>query len=157
LSSPTRELVLTLPLRLSHLPSGRERVRDFLLAQGVHRLCIEDVLLAFTETIANAAGHSGAEVAEVKVAALEGLVRLTIVDRGAGFDFAALDLSQRPSPLSTGGRGLYLVSCVMDSVDVDSSNGTVITMTKHLRPDDCFPRAPRISARRSARAGGRLN
>jgi serine/threonine-protein kinase RsbW len=157
LSSPTRKLVLTLPLRPSPLSSGREQLRDFLLAQDVHRLCIEDILLAFTEAIANASGHSGADVAEVKVAVLEGLVRLTIADRGPGFDFAAIDLSQRPSLLSTSGRGLYLISCVMDSVDVDSSDGTVITMTKRLRPDDCFPRAPRISARRSARAGGRLN
>ena len=123
----------------------------------MHRLCIEDVLLALTEATANAALHSGTDVAEVKLTVLEGHVRLTVADRGRGFDFSRTDLSQRPSLLSTGGRGLYLISCVMDSVDVDVSNGTTMTMTKYLRPDDCFPRSPRISARRSARASGRLN
>jgi serine/threonine-protein kinase RsbW len=157
LSSPSRQLDLTLPLRSSHLSSARKRARDFLVAHDVHRLCIEDILLALTEAAANAAVHSGAEVAEVKLQVFDGYVRLTVADGGRGFDFAGTDLSQRPSLLSTGGRGLYLISCVMDSVDIDVGSGTTVTMTKHLRPDDCFPRSPRISAHRSARAGGRLN
>jgi serine/threonine-protein kinase RsbW len=157
LPSPSRKLELTLPLRSSHLSSARERARDFLAGHGVHRLCVEDVLLALTEATANAAQHSGAEVVEVGLEFLEGHVRLTVADRGRGFDFAGIDLSQRPGLLRTGGRGLYLMSCVMDSVEVEVSTGTTVTMTKYLRPDDCFPRSPRVSVHRSARAGGRLN
>ena len=52
----------------------------------------------------------------------------------------ANQLSGRVAIVTGGGRGLYLISCVMDSVHVDARNGTTITMTKQLRPEDCFPR-----------------
>ena len=131
---------MTLQLRSSHLAAVRHQARDFLLAHGVHRLCVEDILLALTEATANAALHSGADVAEVRLALLDDHVRLTVIDRGQGFDISGIDLSRRPSLMSPGGRGLYLISCVMDSVHVDARNGTTITMTKQLRPEDCFPR-----------------
>jgi anti-sigma regulatory factor (Ser/Thr protein kinase) len=131
---------LTLQLRSSHLAAVRHQARDFLLAHGVHRLCVEDVLVALTEATANAALHSGADVAKLSLAVLDDHVRLTVIDRGRGFDISGFDLSRRPSLMSPGGRGLYLISCVMDSVHVDGRNGTTITMTKHLRPEDCFPR-----------------
>jgi serine/threonine-protein kinase RsbW len=122
------------------LASARYETRDFLAAHGVHRLCTEDILLALTEATANAAAHSGCDVAEVRLAFFDDHVRLTVVDRGRGFDPSLIDLSRRPSLMSPGGRGLYLISCVMDTVQVDASNGTTITMTKQLGPDNCFPR-----------------
>lgn len=149
----SRELELTVLLRSSHLSSARHQARDFLVAHGVHRLCVEDVLLALTEATTNAARHSGTDVAQISLEVLDGHLRLEVADRGPGFDFSAIDLSQRPSLLSPGGRGLYLIACVMDSVEVDVREGTTITMTKYLRPDDCFPRGPGGSARRSAGGG----
>ena len=127
-------------LRSSHLAAVRHQARDFLVAHGVHRLCVEDILVALTEATANAALHSGADVAEVRLALLDDHVRLTVIDRGQGFDISGIDLSRRPSLMSPGSRGLYLISCVMDSVHVDARNGTTVTMTKQLRPEDCFPR-----------------
>ena len=103
-------------------------------------MCIEDVLVALTEATANAAMHSGADVADVHLALLDDHIRLIVSDRGRGFDVAAVDRSRRPGLLSPGGRGLYLISCVMDSVHIDGTEGTTITMIKTLRPDDCFPR-----------------
>jgi anti-sigma regulatory factor (Ser/Thr protein kinase) len=123
-----------------HLAAARHQACDFLVAHDVHRLCVEDILVALTEATANAALHSGADVAEVKLAVLDDHVRLTVADRGQGFDISGVDLSRRPSLMSPGGRGLYLISCVMDSVHVDGRNGTTITMTKSLRPEDCFRR-----------------
>ena len=122
-------------LRSSHLAAVRHQARDFLLAHGVHRLCVEDILLALTEATANAALHSGAAVAEVRLALLDDHVRLTVIDRGQGFDISGIDLSRRPSLLSPGGRGLYLISCVMNSVHIDDGNGMTTTMTKDLRPE----------------------
>ena len=127
-------------LQSSHLASARCQARDFLTSHGVHRLCIEDILLALTEATANAAMHSGAGVAQVTLVVLGDRIRLTVADQGTGFDASGLDLIQRPSLMSRGGRGLYLMSCVMDSVHVDGDTGTTVTMTKRLHPDDCFRR-----------------
>ena len=106
----------------------------------MHRLCVEDILVALTEAAANAALHSGAGVAEVRLEVLDDHVRLTIADQGRGFDVARVDPSRRPSLTSHGGRGFYLIWCVMYSVELEGVNGTTITMTKYLRPDDCFRR-----------------
>ena len=96
--------------------------------------------MALTEATANAVMHSGVDVAELRLEVLDDHVRLTVADQGRGFDAHAVDLSRRPGLLSPGGRGLYLISCVMDSVQIDGSAGTTITMIKRLRPADCFPR-----------------
>jgi serine/threonine-protein kinase RsbW len=132
----THELQLTLLLRSSHLAAARHEASRFLDASGVHHLCIEDVLVALTEATANAAVHSGVDVADVQLAVLADHIRLTVADTGRGFDANDIDLSRRPSLLSAGGRGLYLISCVMDSVHIDGTEGTTITMIKHLRPSD---------------------
>jgi serine/threonine-protein kinase RsbW len=131
---------LTLLLRSSHLAAARHQVSDFLGAHGVHRPCIEDVLVALTEATTNATMHSGADEADIHLAILDDHVRLTVADQGVGFTADPADLTRRPSLLSPGGRGLYLISCVMDSVQIDGTHGTTITMVKHLRPADCFPR-----------------
>jgi serine/threonine-protein kinase RsbW len=127
-------------LRSSHLAAARHQASDFLAALGVHRLCIEDVLVALTEATANAVMHSGADAADIRLAVLDDYVRLIVTDRGVGFKPDPADLSRRPGLLSPGGRGLYLISCVMDSVQIDGAHGTTITMVKHLRPADCLPR-----------------
>ena len=103
-------------------------------------LCIEDVLVALTEAAVNAAVHSGVDTADLRLAMLDDHIRLTVADQGRGFDASVVDLSRRPSLLSQGGRGFYLISCVMDAVEIDSTRGTTITMIKRLRPTDCFPR-----------------
>ena len=81
----------------------------------------------------------GPDLAEVTLVLLAGPVRLSVADRGVGFDFTGVDLYRRPGLSDPGGRGLYLISCVMDSVHVEGGNCTTITMTKNLRPDNCFP------------------
>lgn len=140
LSSVSHELQLTLLLRCSHLAAARHQAADFLDANGVHRLCIEDILVALTEATVNAAMHSGVDVADVRLAILDDHVQLTVADQGRGFDASTVDLSRRPSLLSPRGRGLYLISCVMDSVHIDGTQGTTISMIKSLRPAGCFPR-----------------
>jgi anti-sigma regulatory factor (Ser/Thr protein kinase) len=116
----------------------RRQACDFLVAHGVHHFCVDDILVALTEATTNATMHSCVDVAEVRLAILDGHVELTVTDRGQGFDFSAIDLSRRPSLSSPGGRGLYLISCVMNSVHVDGGGGTTITMTKDLREDGGF-------------------
>ena len=141
LSSVARELQLTLLLRFSHLAAARHEASEFLEAHGVPSLCIEDVLVALTEAAVNAAVHSGVDTADLRLAMLDDHIRLTVAAQGRGFDASVVDLSRRPSLLSQGGRGFYLISCVMDAVEIDSTRGTTITMIKRLRPTDCFPRA----------------
>ncbi len=100
LSSVSRELQLTVRLRSPHLASARYQARDFLVANGVHPWCIADILLALTEATANAALHSGCDAAEVRVTLLDDHVRLSVADRGTGFDLSGLDLYRRPSLMS---------------------------------------------------------
>ena len=140
LSSVSHAFQLTVLLRSSHLATARREASEFLEAHGVHRLCIEDVLVALTEATTNAVMHSGVDVADLRLAVLDDHVRLTVSDQGRGFEVSAVDLSRRPGLLSPGGRGLYLISCVMDSMEIDGTQGTTITMVKRLRPAGCFPR-----------------
>ena len=96
--------------------------------------------MALTEATANAALHSGADLVEVKLEVHGDHVCVAVADKGRGFDVSRVDPSRRPSLLSHGGRGFYLIWCVMDAVELHGENGTTIAMTKYLRPDGCFRR-----------------
>ncbi len=109
----------TLSVRGEHaggrLAGVRRTARWFLLGQGVSEECVRDVVLALHEAVVNALLYGGGR-AEVEIEVCAGRVTATVRDGGGGFDPSRL---AAPCPgMSERGRGLYLVSHLMDEVEV---------------------------------------
>jgi serine/threonine-protein kinase RsbW len=126
------ELRLTPKLTAPAITGLRVDVAAFLSAHQVSAEHASDILLALTEATTNAARHSGSSEADVHVVFFDHTVAVTVSDDGVGFDLGRVDLSCPPHPLSSDGRGLFLISSVMDSVEVTCQGGTRLRMTKHL-------------------------
>ena len=90
-----------------------------------------DILFALTEAATNTARHSSSSEADVQVVFFDHRVAVTVTDGGVGIDAERVDFSC-PHPLSPDGRGLFLISSVMDSVEVTCKGGTRLRMAKHL-------------------------
>jgi serine/threonine-protein kinase RsbW len=129
------ELTLTLSLRSDPILEGRRSVARFLASNDVGRHCVQDVLLALTEALSNAARHSGCDTVTIRVGASTGAVEVQVSDQGVGFDIGLIDLCRRPGLFQTEGRGLFLIAAVMDEVSVDCGPGTTLTMRKRILRD----------------------
>lgn len=121
-----------------------ERVVDAVVERCVaaeypRRLCALNVPVALTEALANAIlrGNRGAADKQVRVRACvqaDQLV-LEVEDEGAGFDLA--ECTADPTEAShlelEGGRGLFLMSRLMDRVEryAPETRGNVVRMTLH--------------------------
>jgi len=98
--------------------------------------------IAVREALANAVIHGNRENADKRVhvtcrCSLDGELKLTIRDEGAGFDANAVpDPTDQDRLLRTHGRGIRLMQALMDEVAFQH-NGTVVCMSKALRtPSD---------------------
>lgn len=128
-------LRLRLPLTRSSASRMRVVVSAYLAANGVPTKTAREVLLAADEAFINAFMHSGDVAGEVELRAEVGSshVLVEIRDRGCGFDAGAVDVKSIPDPLLTHGRGLFLINCLMDEVEVRSRGaevGTCVRMAK---------------------------
>jgi serine/threonine-protein kinase RsbW len=126
------ELRLTPKLTAPAITALRVDVAALLSAHEISPAHASDILLALTEAATNAARHSGSSEADVHVVLFDHTVAVTVSDDGVGLDLARVDLSCPPSPSSPNGRGLFLISRVMDSVEVTCQSGTRLRMTKRL-------------------------
>ena len=151
------ELRLTSDLDAPAITALRVEVAAFLSANQVSTANASDILLALTEATTNAARHSGSSTADVHVVLFDHTIAVTVTDSGVGFDHERVGFSC-PHPLSPDGRGLFLISSVMDSVEVTCTDGTKLRMTKHLsrvrpRPSMGVAFAPVSSWNSAASAG----
>ena len=98
---------------------------------------IEDLKVALSEACTNAMQYGCDEYMTYTVTFTLYSDRLIVdvADKGQGCDFEAL---QEPALNGTqvGGFGLYIIRTLMDEMNIDCSEGagTVLTMTKLLRP-----------------------
>jgi serine/threonine-protein kinase RsbW len=125
------ELRITPALTAPAITALRVEVAAFLSANQVSADDASDVLFALTEATTNAARHSGSSAADIHVVFFDHTVAVTVTDGGVGFDHERVGFSC-PHPLNPDGRGLFLISSVMDSVEVTCTNGTMLKMTKRL-------------------------
>jgi signal transduction histidine kinase len=110
---------------------ARHRVADHLLRLGARPGPAADVVLAVHEALSNAVRHSGApQDLEVELAFRGEDVLARVGDHGRGFDAASFDPERPPDPLQEGGRGLYLISQVMDGLELRAGDGTDVRMVK---------------------------
>jgi anti-sigma regulatory factor (Ser/Thr protein kinase) len=119
-----------LPLDASVLCDVRARLRDYLCQHDVPERAAADVVLCVDEAITNAIRYSRGRGVDVTVRAGSRSVRARVRDKGTGFLHTGL--RARPSPWTTGGRGLYIMQSLMDDVSVYCSRGAAVSMWKRL-------------------------
>jgi anti-sigma regulatory factor (Ser/Thr protein kinase) len=114
-------------------PSSLYQVRQFIRSQAstaaLSQPTTDDVLLATSEACVNSVLHSSSRTVRVTWRSSEGCVEVQVSDEG---------VFQRRVPLAefdqTGGRGILLMTAVMDEVSIHEgtprSPGTVVRLVK---------------------------
>jgi anti-sigma regulatory factor (Ser/Thr protein kinase) len=129
------ELRFCIPADAGRLEASRERVRLFLDANDVEEEAAHDVLLCVHEACANAIRHSGSTSGvDVELRLQEACVSIVVADRGLGLDIDLHHPHRKPELLQAGGRGLYVIACLMDELEVHIDGGTEIRMNKRFAP-----------------------
>jgi len=129
------ELRLCVPIDVARLEESREEVRLFLQAHGVDEEAVHDVSLCVHEACANAIEHSRSTTdVDVELHLEEASVSIVVADKGLGLDLELLDQHSKPELLQPGGRGLYVMACLMDELEVHIDGGTEIRMQKLFGP-----------------------
>jgi anti-sigma regulatory factor (Ser/Thr protein kinase) len=125
----------------SRLTDARERLRDFL-----HRHCpdarlVAEVVLCVEEACTNVIRHSGdREAMQVALRFDDNELVCRVRDRGRGFDTAGFDPTAVPDPFSSQGRGLFIISRIMDELRLRSDGGLEVEMVKRAVPRRETPR-----------------
>ena len=113
------------------VPLARSLFSDWLENIGVDPADAEDLLLTVSELCTNAVRFSSGAPGALSVHAWgDGdAIVVAVSDDGTGFDWRPPD--EAPDPDSDEGRGLFLVSTLVDQVDVSRRDGrTVVTAVK---------------------------
>jgi anti-sigma regulatory factor (Ser/Thr protein kinase) len=118
------------PALLSEL---RIRLRRYLAPPAVPVEVATDVILSLHEAAKNALRAGGRRPVEIVVWTEDELVWACVRDHGAA-GFPATGSSRRPPAWQTHGRGLFLMHSLMDSVEIDSSDGVTVFMSKRRSP-----------------------
>jgi serine/threonine-protein kinase RsbW len=127
-------LRIRLPRDRISVPVARHVVRSAIEGIGVTAECADDIELALSEACSNVLLHAGAgAVYDVRVDLDDERCVLRIIDRGRGFDPGTMP-DERPAPDAERGRGLPLMSSLVDRVQFVSKPeiGTVVHLEKRL-------------------------
>ncbi|MGH9041970.1 MAG: ATP-binding protein [Acidimicrobiia bacterium] len=129
---------LKLPRDTATVPLVRTLCRDAMTRLGVTSSCRGDVALALTEACANVVRHA-AGVTEYTVTVELGPehCHIRVIDDGEGLGDTAV-LAEMPDPDDDSGRGIALMSLLVDNVDFTSrpEDGTVVHLEKHLELEE---------------------
>jgi len=121
-------LSFRLPADAARLRRARERIRDYLHLHSVDERRVNDVVLSIDEACANVIRHSGSPDLEVAIALDEADLLISVTDHGCGFDFASFDPHAIPDPLSSHGRGLFIMAKLMDDLSLRLNGGLEVQM-----------------------------
>lgn len=131
-SSP--RLKFSLPRDPARLLPARNRIRDYLNHLLLDERSIDEIVLAIAEAVTNALRHGGGRVAiGVSLSVSDGHLLACVRDDGCGFDPALFRPDESPDVLGLGGRGLFLIGRLMDSVEFRFDAGTEVRMRKSVR------------------------
>jgi anti-sigma regulatory factor (Ser/Thr protein kinase) len=114
-------------------PSSLYQVRQFIRSQAssarLSQQTTDDVLLAASEACVNAVLHSSSRTVRVTWRASEGCVEVQVSDEGVFNRHVPI-----PELDQTGGRGILLMTAVMDEITIQegtpNSPGTVVRLVK---------------------------
>lgn len=115
----TEPIKLTVPSRAEYVLLARLVVAQVGQVAGFGADDVYDLKLAVTEAVTNVIRHARVEEYEVHYRAAEGVVEITVADRGGGFDEA--DLARNPD--GKGGFGLTVIRNLVDEVTIERGEG----------------------------------
>jgi anti-sigma regulatory factor (Ser/Thr protein kinase) len=132
-----RELVLSNDA--SSVPEARRFVGDFLRTLALKEVEAFDILMALNEAVANAHRHAqpptGKGHIRVAVGLDKNVLLIEVSDDGPGFEYRP-QMKELPDPFASKGRGFFLMSELMDGVDVRSNHGgTTVFLTRAMTSD----------------------
>ena len=132
---PARELVV--PNEPARISDVRSFVASFLADLRAPVESSQEMLLAVGEAVANACRHGrkpeGRSEIRVRCSADDEIVSVTVSDEGPGFDPSSVQRDELPDRFASGGRGLFLMSQLVDSVAFESSSdGTTVTLARRM-------------------------
>jgi anti-sigma regulatory factor (Ser/Thr protein kinase) len=115
---------------LDLLAELRRRLHAFLAEHGVVDDDASDVVLAVQESCANALTAGSGHPVSLVVWISARTIWVRVRDHGRGFCQGVVQ--PPPNALQTRGRGLYLMRALMDSVSIECSAGTLVSMRRRL-------------------------
>lgn len=143
MSSKARRVQVTLESKLESVDLGEELARQVAGTVGLDEDEQYKISMAVRECVINALkhGNQGDPKKQVGLSFFLHPDRLVVQvrDQGNGFDLESVpDPVANENLLKSSGRGLFLVQCFMDDLQVEPSRsgGAVVTMTKRLQSDD---------------------
>jgi serine/threonine-protein kinase RsbW len=141
------DVALCLPREAETVSLIRGIVCDALGKLGVTPDCVDDVRLALSEACTNVVDHAtDDDEYEVRLRVENVICHISVTNTTSGFDAESL-ADVMPSTSSARGRGVAIMSAVMDHVAFHSepAAGTVVHLVKTLevRPDGALARLVR--------------
>jgi len=127
---------LDMPAKAEYLLLARLALAGLSRTVELDPEALADLKLAVTEACTNAVRHAYEEEGHVRLtfAVDERLVRVEVLDEGAGFEARAVD-EWEPDALSEDGMGLAIIRAVVDELEIGSGpggRGTRLRLTKRL-------------------------
>lgn len=128
----TEPIKLKVPSRAEYVLLARLIVAQVGQVAGFGADDVYDLKLAVTEAVTNVIRHARVDEYEVQYRAAEGIVEITVTDKGGGFNES--DLSGNPG--LRGGFGLTVIRNLVDEVAIEraSGGGTRLTMVRRSAP-----------------------
>jgi serine/threonine-protein kinase RsbW len=106
---------------------------------------IEDMKIAVAEACTNVVTHAYKDGGTMNISYFlyDNRMEIVVADQGQSFDIAKVrdylgpvDVSRPVADLKEGGLGLFLISSLMDKVELSNESGIVLFMTKFLHGDE---------------------
>jgi serine/threonine-protein kinase RsbW len=140
---PTQNLIaLNIPAKADFIDVARLTLYGISNKMGFSYEDIEDMKVAVAEACNNVVIHAykEAETGTIEIAFEMNPQELiiSVSDKGTSFDYLGVAKELNPrhetklEDITVGGLGLYLMQALMDKVEVESSQGTKVVMTKFL-------------------------
>jgi serine/threonine-protein kinase RsbW len=119
---------------LSELSAVRADLRAWLAQRGADDATREDLVLAASEAVANAAEHGSGRRSSARVT-----LRAQVVVRSDGPGDVIVQVQdlgrwRTPTASEERGRGLTIIGALVDDVVVEAGEGTTVVLRKQLRP-----------------------
>jgi serine/threonine-protein kinase RsbW len=125
----------TIPFDYKHIYSIEENIKKFFSLMNfdstIENSLIFNINLALTEAIVNAIKHGEGNMKNDKIKVhieFDGnSIIINVHSKGRPFDIHNI---KKPEPLADSGRGLYVISCMMDKIDLINTDGENILIMK---------------------------